>query len=171
MRSTSSSLIFENSTRNKKLSMRLSESITLFSFIAPLGSVWAFLLFFSYSNRAASKFFWLILLSHTSSEARSHKDQQTENEIMIMTLHCTSDASQKTCGAISLAWSSLIRHRSSLSLTLPTFKSNQKEMTIRNHAMHGNEKIWLKFTIFSFQLFSKKFSPTRSHDWEVWEGF
>lgn len=63
MRSTSSSLIFENSTRNKKLSMRLSESITLFSFIAPLGSVWAFLLFL-FKSRSFQVFLTHSSLSH-----------------------------------------------------------------------------------------------------------
>lgn len=165
MRSTSSSLIFENSTRNKKLSVRLSESITLFSFIAPLGSVWAFLLFFLIQIAQLPNFFDsffsltpLLRLAHT-------KIQQTENEIMIMTLHCTSDASQKTCRAISLA-------RSSFGIILSTFKSNQKEMTIRNHAMHSNKKIWLKFTIFSFQLFffENSLPRDRTTEW-YWEGF
>jgi hypothetical protein len=87
MRSTSSSLIFHSqeriSTRNKKLSVRLSESITLFSFIAPLGSVWcAFLsssclVSFFLIQIAQLPSFWAILRTHLrlqQKRARSRPD-------------------------------------------------------------------------------------------------
>lgn len=87
-RSSSSSLIFhshsskKNSTRNKKLSVRLSESITLFSFLSHLSDLFGpfFILssFFSYSNRAATKFlFYFFFASHTS---QSHILTQKEEE-------------------------------------------------------------------------------------------
>lgn len=96
----------KNSTRNKKLSVRLSESITLFSFLSHLSDLFGpfFILssFFLFKSRSYQIFIFLPLTpqSHTLTKGRKN-DQQREKKrikIMIMTLHCSLSIAQKSCG-------------------------------------------------------------------------
>lgn len=108
MRSTSSSLIFHSqeriSTRNKKLSVRLSESITLFSFLSHLSDLFvpflssSCLVSFFLIQIAQLPSFWAILRTHlrlccsimTKERERSRPDATGEEweKIMIVTFHC-----------------------------------------------------------------------------------
>lgn len=167
-------LAFENknSTRNKKLSVRLSESITLFSFLSHLSDLFGpFFILSSFFFLFKSRSYQIFILFFLPLTPHSHIYSHTKGRRMISKRRENQNYDHDFTLFFERSTKELWRHNSPF---ISAFRENdQKEMTIRNHACTTNQERydWNSRNNHSFQLFILLYYPTmlKLMVWECWE--